>query len=112
MSKELLIHWTTDNYDTAMNMVLLYAYNSKKIGLWDETTLMIWGASQNLVRDNEAIATKVKNLSEVGVRVMACYKCADAQGTRDALESCDIEVFSTGEFLTEWIQSGKPLLTI
>lgn len=112
MKKELLIHWTTDNYDTAMNMVLLYVYNSKKTALWDETTLMIRGASQNLVRDDAEIAGKVKSLNEVGVRVIACQHCAKEQGTRDTLESCDIEVFSTGVFLTEWIQSGKHILTI
>ena len=112
MSKKLLIHWTSDNYDTAVNMVLLYAYNAKKKGLWDEITLLIWGASQNLVRDHEEIASQLKSLQEVGVRIIACQHCAKAQETRKALNSCDIEVFSTGVFLTEWLQSGKAVLAV
>jgi hypothetical protein len=112
MTKELLIHWTTDNYDTSMNMVLLYAYHAKKKNLWDEITLLVWGASQNLLRDNKEIRTQVKALKEVGVKLIACQHCAEQQNTRDALFTCDIEVFFTGVFLTEWLQSKKNILTI
>jgi len=112
MKKELLIHWTTDNYDTAMNMVLLYAYNAKKKELWDEITLLVWGASQNLLRDNKNISKKVIELQDVNIRVVACEHCASEQGTKEALEACSIDVFSTGKLLTQWLQSKKSILTV
>ena len=112
MKKELLIHWTTDNYDTAMNMVLLYAYNAKKKELWDEITLLVWGASQNLLRDNKNISKKVIELQEVDIRVVACEHCASEQGTKEALVACNVDVFSTGKLLTQWLQSKKSILTV
>lgn len=112
MKKELLIHWTTDNLDTSMNMVLLYAYNAKAKNLWDEITLLVWGASQNLVRDNQEVADKLKEIKEVGVNVIACEHCAKQQNTTDALLSCGIDVFLVGKTLTQWLQSDKKIITI
>ena len=112
MKKELLIHWTTDNLDTSMSMVLLYAYNAKKKGLWDEITLLVWGASQKLVLNNNEIQEKLKDINDVGVRIIACEQCAKNLNTTDALNSCSIEVFATGMFLTTWLQSAKPILNV
>jgi len=112
MKKELLIHWTTDNFDTSMNMVLLYAYNAKANGLWDEITLLVWGASQNLVKDNKEVAQKLKDIKDIGVRTIACAHCAGEQNTTKSLENCGIETFATGKLLTQWLQEDKKILTV
>ncbi len=112
MKKELLIHWTTDNFDTSLHMVLLYAHNTKKNKLWDEITVLVWGASQKLVKENEQIADEVKKLHSLNVKVIACEHCAAEMNTTDALASCDIDMFKTGKFLTDWIQSGKAYLSV
>jgi len=40
------ILWTSDNKETAMNMICLYAHNAKLLGWIENVTILIWGASQ------------------------------------------------------------------
>ncbi len=112
MKRELLINWTTDNLDTAMHMVLLYTYNAKKLGWLDEITLLVWGASQKLVATNKEVQAQIKQIEDIGIRVIACKKCAEDQGVEDKLQSCGVEVFYTGEILTPWLLEKKPFLSV
>ena len=112
MKKELLVNWTTDNFDTAMHMVLLYTYNAKKLGWFNEITLLVWGASQKLLTSNAQIQEQIKMMETVGVRVIACKKCAQDQGVEDELSACGVEVFYTGEVLTPWLLEKKPFLSV
>jgi len=112
MKKELLVNWTTDNLDTAMHMVLLYTYNAKKMGWFDEITLLIWGASQKLVATNSEVQEQMKLMEEVGVKVIACKKCAEDQGISNELQACGIDVFYTGEVLSPWLLEKKPFLSV
>ncbi|MBI5843796.1 MAG: DsrE family protein [Deltaproteobacteria bacterium] len=108
----LLILWTNDNRDTSINMVFMYAENSLKHGWWGEVTLLIWGATARLAAGDEEIRGHVKTLINAGVKTIACRQCADNLGIRENLEKMGVEVFYTGGFLTEWIKSGKKILTI
>ena len=112
MKKELLVNWTTDNIDTAMNMVLLYTYNAKKMGWIDDITLLVWGASQKLVASNTEVQKQMKMMEEAGVKVIACKHCAEQSGVVDELKSCGIEVFYTGKVLTTWLLEKKPFLSV
>ncbi|NOX15176.1 MAG: DsrE family protein [Epsilonproteobacteria bacterium] len=111
MKNEIMIVWSTDNKETAENMVLLYAKNAKLKGWFDEVTLLIWGASQKLLVQDEYFQKLVKEASEAGVKVVACKKCSENLGIENALEACSVELFYTGVLLSDWAKSGKPLLT-
>jgi hypothetical protein len=112
MKKELLVLWTTDNVESAKHMVLLYTLNAKKKGWMDEVTLLIWGASQILVALNQEIQDLVKEVEDAGVKVVACKKCAEEQGNELKLSSCGINVFYTGELLSNWLLEKNPLLSV
>ena len=55
---------------------------------------------------------KVKAMIEDGVKVVACLKCADNMQITEGLNSCNIDVFYTGEFLSDWIKSGETIITV
>ena len=112
MKKELLVNWSTDNMHTAMSMVLLYTYNAKKLGWFDEITLLVWGASQQLAATNSEVQEQLEEMKKIGVRVIACKKCAQDHGLEEQLSACGIEVFYTGEVLTSWLLDKKPLLSV
>lgn len=112
MQQEAKILWTTDNKETAMNMVCLYAHNAKLKGWMKEVTILVWGASQELINKDREIQQKVKQMIEDGVKVVACLKCAENLEIVDGLTSCNIDVFYTGEFLSQWIQSGETIITV
>jgi len=111
-SKELLVLWTTAERDTVDNMVLMYTLNCKLHGWWEDVTLLIWGAPAKLAAEDEAIQESLKTFREKGIRTIACRKCAENLDAVEALENLGVEVFYTGEFLTEWIKSGKAMISV
>jgi hypothetical protein len=111
-SGQLLVLWTSTERETVDNMVFLYTMYSKIRGWWEEVTLLIWGSTARLVAEDETIRENIQGFLENGIRVIACRKCAENLGVAEKLESMGIEVFYTGEFLTEWMKSGKALLSV
>ena len=112
MQKEAKILWTTDNKETAINMVCLYAHNAKLKGWIEDVTVLVWGASQKLINEDKEVQEKVKAMIKDGVKVVACLKCADNMEITDGLNACNIDVFYTGEFLSDWIKSGETIISI
>jgi len=110
--EKLLILWASDNKDSAINMVFMYAENSKIKGWWDDVCLLIWGASSKLVSEDKDIQAHIQALLKRGVRVMACKKCAENSGVVEQLERQNIEVFYTGQFLSDWLKSDDKVITI
>ena len=109
---ELLILWTSNNKETSFNMVFMYAENSKLYNWWKEVTLLIWGASSKLVSDDKEIQKYVEELIKNGVRVIACKQCVENLDIVEKLEKQNIEVFYTGEFLSDWLKSNRKIITI
>jgi len=112
MKKELLVNWTSGDLNTSMNMVLLYVYHAKKKGWIDEITLLVWGASQQLLATNSEVQEQVRLIEESGVRVVACKSCADKNDIEPQLQACGVDVFYTGELLSEWLLSDRAFLSV
>ncbi len=110
--ERLLVLWASGDKDTANHMVMLYTNNTLEKGWWQEVTLLIWGAATRLTAEDTGLQEKIRIARESGVRVIACLVCAEAIGAVESLEACGVEVFKTGVFLTDWLKSGDPLLTI
>ena len=110
--KNLLVLWTSGEKETAMNMALLYSLNSKLKGWWDSVTLLVWGASTRLLSEDEEMQNYLHTLQGAGVEVIACKKCAENLGVVEKLESLGVNVFYTGQYLTEKLQAGEKILSV
>jgi hypothetical protein len=110
-SDHLLIVWTSGDPDVAHKMVFMYAFNAQKNGWWDQVTLLVWGPSAKLSSEDEEIQTALDKMKEQGVELLACKGCADQYGVSSKLEKLGIEVKYTGTYLTEFIKSGKKVIT-
>ena len=110
--EKILILWASDNKDSAMNMVFMYAENSKINGWWDDVCLLIWSASPKLVCEDKDIHAYIEVLLTRGVRIIACKKCAENLGIVEQLERQNNEVFYTGQFLSDWLKSDDKVITI
>lgn len=109
---KLLIVWATGDKDVALNMVFMYAINSKLQGWWKEVVLLIWGSSSKLAAQDSEVQSKIASAKKEGVRVIACRRCAENLHVVEQLKKLDVEVFYTGEFLTNWLKSRERVLTI
>ena len=93
-------------------MVFMYTTNALRHGWWENVTLIVWGATVNLVCENETIRKEIQNALEVGVHVTACKACADQLGATEKLMAMGIEVKYWGQPLTELLKNSEQLLTI
>ena len=64
-------------------MVLMYGINAKRQGWWDEVTIIVWGATVDLVGENEKIQELIKEAQLEGVHITACKACADQLGASE-----------------------------
>ncbi|QKF59799.1 DsrE family protein [Aliarcobacter lanthieri] len=101
MKENLLIVWTNGDLDTANKFPLLYSSVILDREYWKSAHLMLWGPSILLVKDYKYIQDKIRQIQETGVKMSACVVCVDDYGAREVLESLNIEVSHTGEFLTQ-----------
>ena len=112
MNNKLHILWTNDNVLTAEHMVLMYAPNSMKKKLWDEVTVIIWGATSKLVAENTHIQKLILDAQKAGVEFSGCQACANNLGTTQALLDLDIELLLWGIPLTQLIKNRENLITV
>lgn len=110
-ANHLLIVWTSGDPDVAHKMVFMYAFNAQKNGWWDQVTLLVWGPSAKLSSENKDIQASLQRMKNQGVELLACKGCADQYGISSKLEELGIEVKYTGTYLTDFIKSGKKVIS-
>ncbi len=110
--KHLYVLWTDDHPITAEKMVFMYTVNAMKFGWWEEVTLIVWGATAQLVSENADIQQLIRKAQEAGVTVTACKACADQLGVTEDLEALGIDVQYLGIALTNLLKSDEALLTV
>lgn len=101
MKENLLIVWSNGDLDLANKFPLLYSSVILDRGYWKSAHLMLWGPSIRLVKENVAIQNKLKEIQNTGVEMSACIVCVEDYEAVDLLQSLNIEVTHTGEFLTK-----------
>jgi hypothetical protein len=110
-SEKLLMVWTSGEIEVAKKMVFMYSMNAKLHGWWEEVTLLVWGPSSKLLAGDAGLQEELKTVQDAGVKVIACKSCAEKFVVVPDLEALGIDVFYTGEFLTDWIKSGDKYIT-
>jgi len=110
-SDSLVILWTSDDLMLAERMVLMYTHAAKTAGWFEHVTLIIWGPSAQLTAENAEIRAKLMAMQEDGVVIEACVVCANAYGVTDELKALGFDVKGMGRPLTEYLKSGKTVLT-
>jgi len=109
---KLNILWTTDNKETVLSMLFMYAKNSKIKGWWNDVNVIIWGASAKLVATDLQIQSELAELIKAGVHIEACKACADSFMVTEKLSGLGINVRYMGQSLTDYLKAGEKILTI
>ena len=111
--KRLCIVWKSNHEIDIHNFVIPYAYNAKVQEWFDEVDVIIWGASQQIVKETPLIQERVKNLIKNGIGVRACMMCARNVEAFDALHAIGVDVRYTGDLLSDYLKDpDTEVLTI
>ena len=112
MENKLTILWTNADPITAELMVFMYAEASLRNEWWKEVELIVWGATAQLVVENQTIQEKLLEIQTKGVKVVFCTACATKLGIVSEVEALGFELRFMGEPLTEVLKADGKLLTI
>ncbi|MDF1570592.1 MAG: DsrE family protein [Bacteroidales bacterium] len=110
-SDSLVILWTSDDPMLAERMVLMYTHAAKTAGWFEHVTLIIWGPSAKLTAENMKIREKLTAMQNDGVVIEACVACANAYGVTEELKALGFDVKGMGKPLTDYLKSGKKVMT-
>ena len=111
-SRHLHILWANGDPVTSKNMVMMYACNSMLNHWWDKVTVIIWGAPQKLIFEDDSVWAEMKIAEMAGVEFSACASCAANLNMTERLEAEGIEVIRWGEKLSLLMQNGRHVLSI
>ncbi|MGQ8338011.1 DsrE family protein [Sunxiuqinia sp. A32] len=110
-SNKLAVLWTSGDPDVAEKVCFMYTNNAKKQGWFDEVVLIVWGPSSKLLTENKMLQEYIKTMQQNGVKIEACYYCAEMYGVVDNLKAMDIDVKGMGVPLTNYLKDGWHTLT-
>lgn len=108
---KLVVLWTSGDPDVANGIAFMYAHNAKRVGWFDEVTLIVWGPSQRLLVGDKDLQKEVKAMLDDGITVEACVACAMNFGIVDELKSLGITVKPMGVPLTDYLKGDCKVLT-
>jgi hypothetical protein len=110
-SGKLAVLWTSADPEVAHNVAFMYTHNAKKVGWFNEVTLIVWGPSQRLLVGDKSLQDKVKAMQQDGVVVEACIACAMNYGIVEELQELGVTVRGMGLPLTNYLKNGWKVLT-
>ena len=88
----LYLLWTNADEMTAEKMVFMYTINSLRNGWWENVTLIVWGATTQLVAENIKIQSLIKEALDSGVHVSACKACSEQLEATETLRDMGVDV--------------------
>jgi hypothetical protein len=108
----LTILWTNADPLTSRHMVMMYARNAKLNGWFDSVTVVLWGAPQRYVADDENIRLEMEIAKQAGVEFSACISCASRLNLTSELDELGIETVKWGEKLSDILKNKEALITV
>jgi hypothetical protein len=108
----LVVLWVTADREAALNMVLMYAKNSRLKGWWDDVHLVVWGPSARLLATDVDMQAEVAACREAGVTLLACRACAERYGVAEKLAALGADVIYMGAPLTGYLKDGWHVLSV
>ncbi|MFP4072375.1 MAG: DsrE family protein [Desulfovibrionales bacterium] len=104
-STKLCIVWSTADREVALNMIFMFAENSRKHEWWERVRIVVWGPSARTIVYDGELQVELGRLSEMGVELQACRACAERYGVTKQLEDFGLEVKFMGQPLTDMLMS-------
>ena len=101
---ELVVVWTSGDRDVALNMVFMYLRKAAEKKWWRKTSLIVWGPSAHLLATDIILRSKIVELKQAGIHMLACQTCAESYDVVLTLTSLGIDVKYMGEPLTGFLK--------
>lgn len=107
----LVVVWSSGDPEVAEKACLMYANAAKKYKWFSEVIVVVWGPSEKLLAENEALKNKISAMQQEGVIFQACIACANMYDVTDELRVCNVDVKGLGVPLTKYLKRGYKIIS-
>lgn len=102
----LVVLWSSGDPEVAEKACLMYASAAKKRNWFKEVILVVWGPSEKLLAENQALKDKIASMKKDGIIVEACVACSNMYDVTNQLKVCEVDVKGMGVPLTRYLKRG------
>lgn len=111
MSDKLVVVWTSGDKGVAENMVFMYTLNAKKKEWFKDVTFIVWGPSSKLLAEDKDLQKSLKEMSDEGITIEACLRCAENYQVVSELEKLGVDVKLMGTILSDYLKEDRKVIT-
>ena len=111
MASKVFVILSSGDREVALEVGLVYPLNAMKKQWMDEVKVIIFGPSEKVAANDAEVQSRLKELQDVGIEVMACKWCADRMEITEKLEAAGIKVVYVGSIISELLKDGWASLT-
>jgi len=96
----LVVIWSSGDREVAVQTCLTYVEYAVKNKLFNDTTLVVWGPSANLLANDRELQARIELLIDMGAKVQASADSASFYGISSKLKELGIDVKQIDASLT------------
>lgn len=111
MSTRVFVILGSGDREVALEVGLIYPLNAAKNKWMDEVKVILFGPSEKIAAYDSEVCSKLSELQETGIEVMACKWYADRMNITSILEQNGIKVLYVGPIISQLLKDGWTLLT-
>ena len=111
MANKVFALVSTADREVALEIGLIYPLNAAKNKWLDEVKVIFFGPSEKLAAYNVDVQTRIKELMDNSVEVLACKWCSDRMNITPLLENLGIKVVYVGSIISQLIKDEWAQLT-
>lgn len=107
----LVVLWSSGDPEVAEKACLMYANAANKYKWFNKVIVVVWGPSEKLLAENEALKGKISAMQKEGVIFQACIACSNMYDVTDDLKVCNVDVKGMGVPLTKYLKRGYKIIS-
>ena len=111
MATRVFIVVSSSDKEIAAEVGLRYSLGAATKQWMDEVKVFLFGPAEKLAAHDPDVQTRLKNVLEAGVEVMACKAYADESNITGALEETGIKVVYIGAIIAQLLKDGWASMT-
>jgi len=111
MADKVFVILSSQDREVLLEVGFTYPFNAVVNGWMEDVKIIFFGPSEKLVVHDLEVQSRLKEVLDAGIHVMACKWCADRMEIAEELEALGVEVVYVGSIMSDLMKAGWAGLT-
>lgn len=111
MADKVFVILSSQDREVLLEAGFTYPFNAAKNRWMEEVKIILFGPSEKVIVNDIEVQSRLKEVLEAGIHVMACKWCSERMGITSQLEELGIEVLYVGSVISDLLKLGWASVT-